>query len=131
MSGEIARALLLVSALVAAAACTAPAQAQEPKPAAVVLANPAISLSFSASYLAEDLGIFKGNGLEVRTVLLPGVDKVLAAAFATIRKISPYPPRIDAKGLDNVERFNIDAGLMKPEDKLASYDGLYTNEFVK
>lgn len=58
-------------------------------------------------------------------------DKVLALAFDTIRKISPSPPRVDAKGLDNAEVFNIDAGLMKPEDKLASYDGLYTDEFVK
>ncbi len=58
-------------------------------------------------------------------------DKVLAGAFATIRKISPNPPVVSAKGLENAELFNIDAGLMKPEDKLASYDGLYTDEFVK
>jgi len=58
-------------------------------------------------------------------------DKVLAAAFETIRKISPSPPTISAKGLENAELFNIDAGLMKREDKLASYDGLYTDAFVK
>ena len=58
-------------------------------------------------------------------------DKVLAAAFETIRKISPSPPTISAKGLENAEIFNIDAGLMKREDKLASYDGLYTDAFVK
>ncbi|HLI20092.1 MAG TPA: ABC transporter substrate-binding protein [Stellaceae bacterium] len=58
-------------------------------------------------------------------------DKVLNLAFDTIRKISPNPPLIDPKGFENAERFNIDAGLMKPEDKLASYDGLYSNDFVK
>ncbi|HEX3974193.1 MAG TPA: ABC transporter substrate-binding protein [Stellaceae bacterium] len=58
-------------------------------------------------------------------------DKVLAVAFETIRKISPNPPAISAKGLENAEVFNVDAGLMKPEDKLASYDGLYTDAFVK
>jgi NitT/TauT family transport system substrate-binding protein len=58
-------------------------------------------------------------------------DKVLAAAFATIRKISPSPPLVSAKGLENAELFNIDAGLMKAEEKLAAYDGLYTDEFVK
>jgi len=58
-------------------------------------------------------------------------DKVLAAAFETIRKISPNPPAVSAKGFENAERYNIEAGLMKPEDKLASYDGLYTDEFVK
>jgi NitT/TauT family transport system substrate-binding protein len=58
-------------------------------------------------------------------------DKVLAGAFETIRKISPNPPLVSAKGLENAEIFNVDAGLMKPGDKLASYDGLYTNAFVK
>jgi ABC-type nitrate/sulfonate/bicarbonate transport system substrate-binding protein len=58
-------------------------------------------------------------------------DKVLAGAFETIRKISPSPPAVDAKGLENAELFNVDAGLMKPEDKLASYDGLYTDAYVK
>jgi sulfonate transport system substrate-binding protein len=58
-------------------------------------------------------------------------NKVLAGAFATIRKISPNPPQVDAQGLGNAEIFNIDAGLMKPEDKLASYNGLYTDEFAK
>lgn len=58
-------------------------------------------------------------------------DNVLAGAFETIRKISPSPPAISAKGLENAELFNVDAGLMKPEDKLASYDGLYTDAFVK
>ena len=58
-------------------------------------------------------------------------DKVLAGAFASIRKISPNPPVISAKGLENAEIFNIQAGLMKADEKLASYDGLYTNAFVK
>ena len=58
-------------------------------------------------------------------------EKVLAAAFETVRKISPNPPLVNGKGMENAEIFNIDAGLMKPEDKLASYDGLFTNEFVQ
>jgi ABC-type nitrate/sulfonate/bicarbonate transport system substrate-binding protein len=58
-------------------------------------------------------------------------DKVLAGAFETIRKISPNPPAIGAKGLEHAEEFNVEAGLMKPEDKLPSYDGLYTDAFVK
>jgi ABC-type nitrate/sulfonate/bicarbonate transport system substrate-binding protein len=58
-------------------------------------------------------------------------DKVFAVAFETIRKISPSPPMISAKGIENAELYNIDAGLMKPEEKLASYDGLFTDAFVK
>jgi len=58
-------------------------------------------------------------------------DNVLAAAFETIRKISPSPPTVSVKGIENAELYNIDAGLMRPEEKLASYDGLYTDAFVK
>ena len=57
--------------------------------------------------------------------------KVLAAAFETVRKISPNPPLVNVKGLENAEVFNIDAGLMKPEEKLKSYAGLTTDAFVK
>jgi ABC-type nitrate/sulfonate/bicarbonate transport system substrate-binding protein len=57
--------------------------------------------------------------------------KVLAAAFETVRKISPSPPIINVKGLENAEVFNVDAGLMKPEEKLKSYAGLTTDGFVK
>ena len=67
--------------------------------------------------------------LKKRFATLDG--NVLAAAFETIRKISPNPPLVDPKGMENAEVFNVDAGLMKPEDKLKSYDGLYDNEFVK
>ncbi len=58
-------------------------------------------------------------------------EKVLAAAFETVRKISPNPPAVNVKGLENAEVFNIDAGLMKPEEKLKSYAGLTTDAFVK
>jgi NitT/TauT family transport system substrate-binding protein len=34
-------------------------------------------------------------------------------------------------GLENAELFNIEAGLLKPDEKLKSYDGLFTDEFVK
>ena len=33
--------------------------------------------------------------------------------------------------LENAELYNIGAGLLKPEEKLKSYDGLYTDEYVK
>ncbi len=58
-------------------------------------------------------------------------DKVLVAAFETVRKISPNPPVVNMKGLENAELFNIDAGLMQPSEKLSSYAGLATDAFVK
>jgi hypothetical protein len=58
-------------------------------------------------------------------------DKVLAAGFELIRKSTPRPPVTVRGALENGENYNIAAGLLKPEDKLKSYDGLYTDEYVK
>ncbi len=58
-------------------------------------------------------------------------DKLLAASFEVIRKITPVPPLVSEKGLDNAELYNVESGLMKPEEKLKSYAGLYTDEYVK
>jgi ABC-type nitrate/sulfonate/bicarbonate transport system substrate-binding protein len=58
-------------------------------------------------------------------------DKLLAAGFAEIRKGTPRPPLVTKADLENAELYNIGAGLLKPEEKLKSYDGLFTDEFVK
>src|SRR5882757_9607134 len=58
-------------------------------------------------------------------------DKLLAAGFAEIRKGTPRPPVVTKADLENAELYNIGAGLLKPEEKLKSYDGLYTDEYVK
>ncbi len=57
--------------------------------------------------------------------------KLLAAGFAEIRKGAPRPPAITKADLENAELYNIGAGLLKPEEKLKSYDGLYTDEYVR
>jgi ABC-type nitrate/sulfonate/bicarbonate transport system substrate-binding protein len=58
-------------------------------------------------------------------------DKVLAAGFELIRKSTPRSPVTVRAALENGEIYNVDAGLLKAEDKLKSYDGLYTGEYVK
>jgi NitT/TauT family transport system substrate-binding protein len=58
-------------------------------------------------------------------------DKLLEASFEVIRKITPKELVVSKEGIENSEIFNIDAGLMKPDEKLKSYDGLYTNQFVR
>ena len=58
-------------------------------------------------------------------------EKLLAAGFAEIRKGAPCPPVAGKADLENAELFNIGAGLLKPEEKLKSYDGLYTDEYVR
>jgi ABC-type nitrate/sulfonate/bicarbonate transport system substrate-binding protein len=56
---------------------------------------------------------------------------VLNAAYALIRDSTSNPPRLGDVEFENGERYNIAAGLMKPQDKLSSYKELYTDEFLK
>jgi NitT/TauT family transport system substrate-binding protein len=58
-------------------------------------------------------------------------DKLLAAGFDEVRKGTPSPPIVAQAALENSERLNVDAGLLKPEDKLKSCDGLFTDQYVK
>jgi len=58
-------------------------------------------------------------------------DNVLAAGFEQIRKATPRVPITERAALENGEIYSIDAGLLKPEEKLKTYDGLYTDEYVK
>jgi ABC-type nitrate/sulfonate/bicarbonate transport system substrate-binding protein len=58
-------------------------------------------------------------------------ERQLAAAFEDVRKITPRSLLVTKAGLENAEVFNIEAGLLKPEEKLKSYDGLFTDAFVK
>jgi NitT/TauT family transport system substrate-binding protein len=63
---------------------------------------------------------------------LPGIDaKLIAAVIEKVRRITPDPPAVTKAGLENAERINIESGLLKPEEKLGSYEGLYTDAFVK
>jgi len=58
-------------------------------------------------------------------------DGVLAAAFKQILKGTPRPPVVTKADLENAETYNVDAGLLKAEEKLKSYDGLFTDEYVR
>ena len=61
----------------------------------------------------------------------PTLDEpLLKASFEELRKVTPSPPLVNKASIENSETFNVDAGLLKPDEKLKSYDGLFTNEFV-
>jgi ABC-type nitrate/sulfonate/bicarbonate transport system substrate-binding protein len=61
----------------------------------------------------------------------PTLDEpLLKASFEELRKVTPSPPVVNKASIENSEIFNVDAGLLKAEEKLKSYDGLFTNEFV-
>ena len=58
-------------------------------------------------------------------------DNLLSAAFGQILKVTPRPPAVSRADLENAETYNVDAGLLKPDEKLKSYDGLFTDEYVR
>ena len=58
-------------------------------------------------------------------------DRQFALAMEDTRKITPRDLLLSPAGFENAERFNIEAGLLKPEEKLKSYDDLFTDEFVR
>jgi ABC-type nitrate/sulfonate/bicarbonate transport system substrate-binding protein len=57
--------------------------------------------------------------------------KVFHASFETEFKITPNPPVPTAKGIENTDNYNIEAGLMKPSEKQADYNKLFTDKYVK
>jgi ABC-type nitrate/sulfonate/bicarbonate transport system substrate-binding protein len=56
---------------------------------------------------------------------------VVAASFEVMRKAMPQPPVVEAKALANADRINVEAGFIKSEDQLKSYDDLFSNDFLK
>ena len=58
-------------------------------------------------------------------------DAAVTAAFNQVRAATPRMPSVSNAQLANADKLNLDAGLMKPDDKVDSYDGLFTDEFLK
>jgi sulfonate transport system substrate-binding protein len=58
-------------------------------------------------------------------------DAVLAAAIEVVRKATPASAATTEAALENAENFNVEARLMKVDEKLKSYDGLSTDQYIK
>ncbi|HVA15872.1 MAG TPA: ABC transporter substrate-binding protein [Stellaceae bacterium] len=85
--------------------------------------------------LAEGAKFIHDQPQEALALMKKHFDKidpaVVERSFQAIEIGTPVPPRIVAAVLSNSERLNIEAGLMAPSDKLKSYDGLFTDAFVR
>lgn len=57
--------------------------------------------------------------------------ELLKAAWQTVRAAHAKDVRVTLPALTHSEEVSIVAKLLKPEDKLKSYDGLYTDEYLK
>jgi NitT/TauT family transport system substrate-binding protein len=58
-------------------------------------------------------------------------DAVLADSADAVIKMTDQPPASSAKAIANGDRMNVDAGFLKPDEMLKSYDDLFTNEYLK
>lgn len=58
-------------------------------------------------------------------------EKVLASAFAEVLKMTPTPPVPSTIQFKNGDKINLDAGFIKADELLPSYDGLFSTEFAK
>jgi ABC-type nitrate/sulfonate/bicarbonate transport system substrate-binding protein len=58
-------------------------------------------------------------------------DAVLADAFASVLEMTDLPPAPSAIQLKNGDKMNLDAGFIKPEDLLPSYNDLFTTAYMK
>ncbi len=56
---------------------------------------------------------------------------LLNAAWQTVQKAHAKDIRVTLAGLENSEKVSIETGLLDPKDKLKSYDGLFTDEYLR
>ena len=56
---------------------------------------------------------------------------VLKAAWKTVAAAHATDLRVNAKLLETGDKMNVEAKLLKPEDQVKSYDGLFTDEYLK
>jgi NitT/TauT family transport system substrate-binding protein len=58
-------------------------------------------------------------------------ERVLRRSLDELVKVMPMVPKVDPVALKKADEINVEAGFMKPEDLLSSYDGLSTDEYVR
>jgi ABC-type nitrate/sulfonate/bicarbonate transport system substrate-binding protein len=72
----------------------------------------------------EALALLRPRFKEMDPALLEAAWKVASQAHTT-------DLRVQVRGLENSEKVSIEAKLLDPKDKLGSYDGLYTDDYVR
>lgn len=71
----------------------------------------------------EALALLRVRFKEIDPPLLEAAWKVVSQAHAT-------DLRVPVRALENSEKVSIEAKLLDPKDKLGSYDGLYTDDYI-
>lgn len=85
--------------------------------------------------IVEALDFIRGHRTETLAIMKKYFssynDKVLAASYDALVAIQPVNPITTPQELENGDRMNVAAGIMKQSDMLADYAGVIDNEFVK
>lgn len=96
--------------------------------------RPSLCMKIGQTF-AEIVDIIKDRPAEALAVFKKRFDtldgKLMEAAFDEVRIATARPPVTSAAALQRAELFNVEAGLMKREEMLQSYDGLFTDKYVK
>ena len=72
------------------------------------------------------------QALAVLQKRFPQMDaQILKSSIAIVAAATPALPAVTARQLENSERFNVAAGVVKPGQAVKSFAGLYTDEFVR
>jgi ABC-type nitrate/sulfonate/bicarbonate transport system substrate-binding protein len=85
--------------------------------------------------IVEAAQFMKDDPAETLAILKPRFgtldEKTLDAAFQSYRAATPFSLAPTAAILASSQNFEINTGLTKPEDKLASFEGMYSGDFVR
>ncbi len=74
----------------------------------------------------------KEDSIAILQKRFPKTDEaVVRVAYEAVARMTNDPPTITTIALKNGDNMNAAAGFLKPEDALSSYDGLFTNAFIK
>ncbi len=74
----------------------------------------------------------KDESLAILTKRFPQISEgVVRSSYEAVARMTLSPPAVSEVALHNGDKMNDQAGMLKAEDKVSSYDGLFTNEFLK
>jgi ABC-type nitrate/sulfonate/bicarbonate transport system substrate-binding protein len=84
--------------------------------------------------IVEATHFMKDHPVEALAIIKPRFgaldEKTLSSAFESYRAATPESLAPTAAILASSQNFEINTGLTKPGDKLASFDGMYSGDFV-
>lgn len=74
----------------------------------------------------------KDDAIAIMQKRFPKTDPaVVRASYEAVARMTNDPPAVTVQALKNGDSMNAAAGFLKPQDALSSYDGLFTNDYLK